>query len=105
MLAALAMNANTPDGVKPEIARRLVPGAGEGTLRVLAQDQATPEDVLLQLAAHPSSSIRGAVSANKAVTAEILRLLAIRRRSGNPGAGRRLCPIAPGESRDARNRR
>ncbi|WP_416957910.1 hypothetical protein ACNKF0_09780 [Nocardioides sp. T5] len=76
VLAALAMNANTPDAVKPEIARRLVPGAGEGTLRVLAQDQATPEDVLLQLAAHRNSSIRGAVSANKVVTAETLRLLA-----------------------------
>lgn len=76
VLAALALNANTPDEVKPQIARRLVPEAGEGTLRVLAQDQATPEDVLLQLAAHPSASIRGAVSANKAVTAEILRLLA-----------------------------
>lgn len=76
VLAALAMNGNTPDGVKPEIARRLVSGAGEWTLTVLAQDQATPEDVLLQLAAHPSSSIRGSVSANKAVTAEILSLLA-----------------------------
>lgn len=76
VLAALAMNANTPDGVKPEIARRLVSGAGGWTLSVLAQDQATPEDVLLQLAAHPSSSIRVWVSLNKAVTAEILSLLA-----------------------------
>lgn len=77
VLAALAINANTPSSVKPSIARRLVSEAGEGTLRVLAEDHATPANVLLKLAAHPNSSIRRAVSRNHAVTAEILRLLAL----------------------------
>lgn len=76
VLAAVARNPNTPAGVKPELARGLLAEANDETLRVLAQDEATPQDVLQNLATHSNSGVRRAVASNASTPVEALRVLA-----------------------------
>ena len=75
VLAAVAMNPNTPADVKPEMARRLAPAANAETSRLLAQDEATPADVLQGLATHPSAWVRRTVASNKATPPEVMSIL------------------------------
>jgi len=76
VLAAVAMNPNTPVEVKPMVARRLVHEANIETSRILAQDEATPADVLRDLAVHSSTRVRLTVAFNKAATRGVMSILA-----------------------------